>query len=73
MEGRESGFQLTDAGPGAYERYMVPIHCETRAKDLLDRVHLQPQEHVLDVACGTGIVARQAARRVTLEKSSGLN
>lgn len=64
MEGKESGFQLTDTGPGAYERYMVPIHCETRAKDLLDRVHLQPGEHILDVACGTGIVARHAARRV---------
>ena len=64
MIGNESGFQLTDAGPGAYERYMVPIHCEARARDLLDRVHLQPREHVLDVACGTGIVARHSARRV---------
>ena len=41
MECKESGFQLTDAGPPAYERYMVPVHCEVRAKDLLDRVHLQ--------------------------------
>lgn len=64
MEGKESGFQLTDAGPGAYERYMVPVHCESRTKDLLDRVHLQPREHVLDVACGSGIVARYAAKRV---------
>ena len=64
MESKESGFQLMDTGPGAYERYMTGVHCETRAKDLLDRVHLQPKEHVLDVACGTGFVARQAARRV---------
>jgi len=64
MEGSDSGFQLMDAGPGAYERFMVPVHCENRAKDLLDRVHLQPGDHVLDVACGTGVVARQAARRV---------
>lgn len=64
MEGKESGFQLMEAGPGAYERYMVPVHCERRAEDLLDRIHLQPGERVLDVACGTGIVARQAARRV---------
>jgi ubiquinone/menaquinone biosynthesis C-methylase UbiE len=64
MEGKGSGFQLMDAGPGAYERYMVPIHCEHRAMDLLDRVHLEPREHVLDVACGSGIVARHAARWV---------
>lgn len=60
----ESGFQLTDAGPGAYERYMVPAHCERRAQDLLDRVGVGPRERVLDVACGTGIVSRLAARRV---------
>jgi ubiquinone/menaquinone biosynthesis C-methylase UbiE len=64
MEGKDSGFQLMDAGPAAYERYMVPVHCRGRTEDLLDRIHLQPGEHVLDVACGTGIVARQAARRV---------
>jgi ubiquinone/menaquinone biosynthesis C-methylase UbiE len=64
MEVEESGFQLMEAGPGAYERYMVPVHCESRAKDLLDRVHLRPREHVLDVACGSGVVARHAARRV---------
>ncbi len=52
MHTKESGFQLIDAGPGAYERYMVPVHCESRARDLLGRICLQPKEHVLDVACG---------------------
>lgn len=60
----ESGFQLKGTGPEAYERYMVPIHCHSRADDLLQRVNLQPGEHVLDVACGTGIVSRRACRRV---------
>lgn len=64
MATNESGFQLSEAGPGAYERYMVPVHCENRAIDLLDRVHVQPGEHVLDVASGTGVVTRHAARRV---------
>ncbi|MCZ6616824.1 MAG: class I SAM-dependent methyltransferase [Gammaproteobacteria bacterium] len=64
MTSNESGFQLKGTGPEAYERYMVPIHCLTRAEDLIDRVSLQPGEHVLDVACGTGIVSRYAARRV---------
>ncbi len=60
----ESGFQLTGSGAEAYERYMVPIHCAALAEDLVDRVSVQPQEHVLDVACGTGVVSRCAARRV---------
>jgi ubiquinone/menaquinone biosynthesis C-methylase UbiE len=64
MSSGANGFQLTGTGPEAYERYMVPIHCMDLAQDLIDRVRLQPREHVLDVACGTGIVARYAARRV---------
>ena len=31
---------------------------------LLERVALQPGEHVLDVACGTGLVTLRAAQRV---------
>lgn len=64
MTNNASGFQLKGAGPEAYERYMVPIHCLDRAEDLIDRVNLQPRERVLDVACGTGIVSRYAAQRV---------
>jgi len=59
-----SGFQLKGVGPEAYERYMVPIHCMALAVDLLDRVGVRLREHVLDVACGTGVVARYAAQRV---------
>ena len=60
----ESGFQLEGSGAEAYERYMVPIHCTALAEDLLDRVRVGLRERVLDVACGTGVVSRHAARRV---------
>ena len=54
-------WQLRDHGAEAYERYLVPALFTPWAHDLLARVNLQPQDRVLDVACGTGIVSRLAA------------
>src|SRR5262245_6446130 len=48
----------------AYERIVVPALYAPLAEDLLNRAAPRPGEWVLDVACGTGIVARRAARRV---------
>jgi ubiquinone/menaquinone biosynthesis C-methylase UbiE len=44
-----------------YEQYMVPAAFALWAADLLALLALQPSSRVLDVACGTGIVARMAA------------
>jgi SAM-dependent methyltransferase len=57
-------WQITGNAPEAYERHLVPALFAPWAEELLTRVALRPGERVLDVACGTGIVARLAATRV---------
>jgi ubiquinone/menaquinone biosynthesis C-methylase UbiE len=47
-----------------YESYMVPPLFAPAARRLVDAAGPQPGERVLDVACGTGVVARHVAPRV---------
>ena len=54
-------WKLTGSGPDSYERYQVPSVFEPLARMFLRCVPLQPGQRVLDVACGTGVIVRQAA------------
>jgi ubiquinone/menaquinone biosynthesis C-methylase UbiE len=56
----EDRWQMTGSGPDAYERHMVPAIFAPWAALLLELARLQPGEHILDAACGTGVVARAA-------------
>lgn len=57
-------WQLEGNIPEAYEEYLVPRLFAPWAAKLIEAAELEPEEDVLDVACGTGIVARLAAQNV---------
>ena len=50
--------------PVNYERFFVPAIGAPLATDLIHLAALRPGERVLDVACGTGVVARLASQLV---------
>lgn len=57
-------WQLDGSAPELYQRYLVPAITAVWASDLVDQAAPRPGERILDVACGTGVVARVAAERV---------
>ncbi|HZN20326.1 MAG TPA: class I SAM-dependent methyltransferase [Micromonosporaceae bacterium] len=57
-------FQLSAEAAEAYEAQFVPSFFAQWAPRLLDAAGVAAGQDVLDVACGTGIVARGAAERV---------
>jgi ubiquinone/menaquinone biosynthesis C-methylase UbiE len=52
------------AGAKAYEALHVPALFQEWVEPVLDAAHVQSGQAVLDVACGTGVLARGARQRV---------
>jgi ubiquinone/menaquinone biosynthesis C-methylase UbiE len=57
-------FQITLEQAKAYDEQFVPALFAQWAPRLLDIAQVSPGDRVLDVACGTGVLARAAAERV---------
>jgi SAM-dependent methyltransferase len=64
MSRPDPGSPFAASPPENYERYFVPAIGEPVARKLLPAAALRPGDRVLDVGCGTGIVARLAAEAV---------
>ncbi|GEL16751.1 class I SAM-dependent methyltransferase [Pseudonocardia asaccharolytica] len=66
-------FQLTPAAAETYEAAFVPAFFAQWVPPLLDLAGVGPGQRILDVACGTGIVARLAADRAGDGAVTGLD
>ena len=62
-EREPAGWQLEQSAPEAYERYLVPPMFARWADRLIDATDFESDDRVLDVGCGTGIVARRLTDR----------
>lgn len=58
-------WQISANASEHYERFAVGRHLRPIAEQFLAQLSLRPTDRVLDVACGTGIVARLAAAQIT--------
>src|SRR4029453_5492470 len=64
MTGSVETFQLSVEAAEAYESRFVPAIFADWAPHLVEAAGVAPGQAVLDVACGTGVVARTAADRM---------
>jgi ubiquinone/menaquinone biosynthesis C-methylase UbiE len=71
--------QVTRSAADVYDEFFVPALFRQWAPRMADAARLASGQRVLDVACGTGVLAREAARRVApggavtgLDRSEGM-
>jgi SAM-dependent methyltransferase len=63
MSSSERG-QVTRSAAEVYEEFFVPALFQEWASRVADIARIQPGQRVLDVACGTGVLARESLSRV---------
>ena len=61
---RQAQWQVTGSAAEVYEKELVPAIFRPWAELVIDLADPQKGDRVLDVACGTGIIARMVADRV---------
>jgi ubiquinone/menaquinone biosynthesis C-methylase UbiE len=61
---QQGQWQVAGSAPEVYERELVPAVFGPWAPILVELAHPRTGERVVDIACGTGIVARIAAARI---------
>src|ERR1700730_7053548 len=66
-------WQLDGNAPELFQRYLVSAITAKWAEDIVDRARPQAGDEVLDIACGTGVVARVASKRVSKGHVTGLD
>jgi ubiquinone/menaquinone biosynthesis C-methylase UbiE len=62
--GQQSQWQVAGSAPEVYERELVPAVFGPWAPILIDLAQPKLGERVVDIACGTGVIARTAAVKV---------
>lgn len=56
--------QVNTSAAEVYQEFFVPALFAEWTKNMIAAAHIQPGHRVLDVACGTGVLARDAAKHV---------
>ncbi len=56
--------QISSTAADTYEEFFVPALFQEWPERVLDAAHVKSGDRILDVACGTGVLARAAAERV---------